>query len=270
MGGLREARKNQSRAESRLDLAGAQARKGYAAAIKSYTTAMDEFRATGGSIASDYAAGAADAADAAGAAAGNFEATVEEYQPYMDLGKASTSAMEKLFVDPSSALSDPFYQAREKRQLDAVQTSAAARGKLFGGQTLLELMKTGGEFASAEWDKAAARYATGANIGLAGTAGYAGIKEKAAGMRLDAARMQLDAAKGSATVRSATQAGLADMQSNLAEMKIGKGNAAARMYENKAQLDAARSQFGAGMFSSWFGGSGPFGSATGASMKGGS
>jgi hypothetical protein len=190
MAGLKNARRFGQQVEKNLDLASQELEGGYNNAINTYSDVPDN------------------------------------YKPYMDLGKTSASAMEKLFSDPSKVTEDPFYKEREKRQLDAVQNSAAAKGGMFGGAVLEQLMKTGGEFASAEFDKATARYSTGVQAGLAGTQGY-------------------DQSK-----------------SNLAEMEIGRGMAKARQFEGIASLKGAAAQSSMGMFTSWFGGSGPFGQMT--------
>lgn len=200
--------------EQRLDLAGQKAVEGYSAAIKGYSDVPETYKS--------LMAG-------------------EDYKPYMDLGKTSVSALEQLFGNPEGYLHDPSVNARLRTSLGAVETSAAARGRLFGGATLIELMKKGGEFASEELDKAAARYTGGAQLGL-------------------------NATGASYNTRLAATAGYDASKANLAEMEIGRGNAGSRQQENQAQWKASQANYQSGIFSSWFGGSGPFGSATGASM----
>lgn len=153
------------------------------------------------------------------AATAGYDKAIESYSPWSTAAATAGTALNKLYEDPSSVRSNPFYQERLNTELESVQNSAAAKGSLFGGNTLLELIKKGGEFASAEFDKSAQRYLAA---------------EPAA--------------------------------SNTAEMQIGKGLAKTREFDSLASLSGAESQFDAGMFSSWFGGSGPFGSATAGGM----
>lgn len=234
--------------QARLDIAsaGAEAKAGYTKAIEGYTSAIDAYGATGKDITAGYTKTATAAVDAYG------HSVNKAYAPYMALGEQSTAALRKLFSSPEGLTSDPFYQARKKESLDAVQNSAAAKGSLFGGNTLLELIKKGGEFASAEFDKATSRYATGAEIGLQASAGYESGKRAEASARYDIA-------KGTAGLETGFAGASAEMQANLAEMEIGKGLAGSRMFENQASFDATRYKSNFDFFSSWFSGSGPFG-----------
>lgn len=156
------------------------------------------------------------------------------YSSYRQLGEESVSAVRKLFGDPGSVKGLPGYQFRFEQGQGAIENVAGKKGQLFGGNTLRELVKYGQEFATAEYDNELKRRFAGVQVGLQGTQGY------------DASSL------------------------NLAELQAGRGQAAARQYEDEAKYIAGFEQAGRDMFGSWFGGSGPFGQATGASMgKGG-
>lgn len=166
-------------------------------------------------------------------AAAAYAPVREEYRPYMDVGKKAASTVMQLFGDPSSIKGLPGYQFRYEEGQRAVETGAAAKGKLFSGQTLRELVTYGQEYATAELDKAFDRGFKGIQMGMVATQGY------------DAASL------------------------NMADIYAGRGQARARQYEDESRYLAGFEQGGREMFGSWFGGSGPFGQATGASTKGG-
>ena len=124
--------------------------------------------------------------------------TPETYDPYRELGTQSLSRLMQLLSDPSSITSDPGYQFRKKQGEETIQTSAAARGKLFGGQTLLELVKFGSDYASTELDKSINRLLPGVQTGFAAT-------QAAGGARMDIADLQ--AGRGQAQARINTGLG---------------------------------------------------------------
>ena len=159
-----------------------------------------------------------------------YAGTPGSYDSYRQLGEESVSAVRKLFGDPGSVKGLPGYQFRFERGQEAVENVAGKKGQLFGGNTLLELVRYGQEFATAEYDNELKRRMAGAQMGLQATKG-------------------------------ADEANL-----NLAEIQAGRGQAAARQYEDESKYIAGFEQSGRDMFGSWFGGSGPFGQATGSSM----
>lgn len=156
-----------------------------------------------------------------------------EYQPYMDLGKESVSAVQKLFGDPGSVKGLPGYQFRLEQGQSAIENVAGAKGKLFSGNTLQELVRYGQDYASSEYDKELARRMGGVKVGLDAATGY------------DKASL------------------------NLSEIQAGRGQAGARQFEDESKYLAGFEQSGRDIFGSWFGGSGPFGKATSSSMGGG-
>ena len=150
----------------------------------------------------------------------------DKYQPYMDMGAESASAVQKLFGDPSSIKGLPSYKFRYEEGQKGVENIAGSKGKLFSGQTLQELVRYGQEFASNEYDKEIARRMPVISAGLTATKGY------------DEASF------------------------NLADLQAGKGQAFAQRYEDQAKYTWANMKYDAEMLSSWFSGSGPFGGAT--------
>ncbi len=159
-----------------------------------------------------------------------YAAAPGSYDSYRQLGTESVSAVQKLFGDPGSVKGLPGYKFRYETGQNAVETAAASKGKLFSGQTLQELVRYGQEFATAEYDNELKRRMSAVTIGLQANKGY------------DEASF------------------------NLAEIQAGRGQAAARQFEDEGKYLAGFEQSGRDMFGSWFGGSGPFGQATGASM----
>jgi hypothetical protein len=187
MAGLHRARAQRTHSENRLKKAGKAMQEGYDRAINTYS------------------------------------GVANEYKPYMDFGKEQIETAGAIFRGEKSIQDSPGYSYRFNEGQAAIENSAAAKGNLFGGRTLLELTKFGQEFASNELDKMVQR---STQVGMPATQAY-------------------DAAKA-----------------NEAEMQIGKSQAQAGTLENLAQISTAESKFGAGMFSSWFSGSGPFGQMT--------
>ena len=156
------------------------------------------------------------------------------YASYRQLGEESVSAVRKLFGDPGSVKGLPGYKFRFEEGQGAIENVAGKKGQLFGGNTLRELVRYGQEFATAEYDNELKRRFAGVQVGLQSTQGH------------DASSL------------------------NLAEIQAGRGQAAARQYEDESKYIAGFEQAGRDLFGSWFGGSGPFGQATGSSLgKGG-
>lgn len=162
-----------------------------------------------------------------------YAGTAATYDSYKQLGEESVSAVRSLFGDPGSVKGLPGYQFRMEQGQGAIENVAGKKGQLFGGNTLQELVRYGQEFATAEYDNELKRRFAGVQAGLEGTKGA------------DAANL------------------------NLAEIQAGRGQAAARQYEDESKYIAGLEQSGRDIFGSWFGGSGPFGQATSSSMGGG-
>lgn len=162
-----------------------------------------------------------------------FSGVRDEYLPYMELGRESVSAVQKLFGDPGSVAGLPGYKFRMEQGQNQIENVAGAKGKLFSGNTLQELVRYGQDYASAEYDKELARRMGGVKVGLEANKGYQ------------------------------------DASLTLAEIQAGRGQAAARQFEDESKYLAGYEQSGRDLFGSWFGGSGPFGQATGGAMGGG-
>ena len=155
-----------------------------------------------------------------------YQGVRDEYRPYMDIGRSAVS----LFENPSSITSNPGYQFRMNQGTQAIENSAAAKGGLFSGNTLLELTKFGQDYASAEYDKEVGRRM---QVGMFGVQGY------------DAASL------------------------NSADLLAGQGQAAAKTAEDKARLYGAKAQWAANFFDSWMSGDGVAGDLTKSSMGSG-
>lgn len=91
---------------------------------------------------------------------------VAALRPYTQTAAIALDKLRALQADPSSIKDMPGYQFRFQEQQRAVQQGSSAVGKLFSGQTLVELLRRGGEFASAELDKEYNRLGSIANLGL--------------------------------------------------------------------------------------------------------
>ena len=159
-----------------------------------------------------------------------YEGVKKEYEPYQQLGRESVSAVQKLFGDPGSVKGLPGYQFRFEQGQGAIENVAGKKGQLFGGNTLQELVRYGQEYATAEYDNELKR-------------------------RMGAAGMGLQATKG-----------FDESSATMADLYAGQGQTAAKRWETRSKYVAGHEQAGRENFNSWFGGSGPFGKASGMSM----
>jgi len=148
----------------------------------------------------------------------------------MEAGKESMSAVQKLFGDPSSITGLPGYKFMYEQGQKGVENIAGSKGKLFSGQTLQELTRYGQDYASNQYDKEINRRMGVAKLGMEATKGYD------------------------------------ESSLNLADIQAGRGQAQAKQFEDWGKYLAGFEQSGRDMFGSWFGGSGPFGQATGGAM----
>jgi hypothetical protein len=94
-----------------------------------------------------------------------YDKAEAELRPYLDFGKLQMTAVQRLFDDPSYIRNTPGYNFRYNEGASAVENSAAAKGSLFGGNTLLELTRYGQEFATNEYDKELGRLMGGVQVG---------------------------------------------------------------------------------------------------------
>lgn len=134
------------------------------------------------------------------------EGTDERYKPYMDFGAERLAAARRLFADPSSISSTSQYKFGMEQGTNAIQNSAASKGSLFGGRTLMELMKFGGDYASSQYSNVLQQEMQGAQFGFGATQAYQGIKQ------------------------------------DIADIQVGRGQSADRAAGSQANLDFAQGQ----------------------------
>ena len=103
------------------------------------------------------------------------------YTPYQEFGKEAMGSLRQLMADPSKIRERPGYLSRLKEGQRVVETGAAAKGKLFSGQTLKELTRFGQEFATSELDKEYTRLMGGVGVSMAGAQGVAALRGAQAG-----------------------------------------------------------------------------------------
>lgn len=93
--------------------------------------------------------------------------TRTDLQPYMDLGTAGASGLQRLLADPNSIADSAAYQWRVGQGLQGLDRSAAARGALFSGGHSADLIRFGqGEAAQEygnQWQRLAGLASTGQN-----------------------------------------------------------------------------------------------------------
>lgn len=113
-------------------------------------------------------------------------------RPGIKFGLEGMEAVRALFANPNSIKDTPGYAFRFNQGTDAVQNSAASKGKLFGGETLTELTKFGQEFASNEFDKEFNRRMLQVDVGQKATASsvalFHSLGEGLAGLRASEGR----------------------------------------------------------------------------------
>lgn len=134
--------------------------------------------------------------------------------PYMDFGKVGLSGYTGLLTDPSSITSNPGYRFRLDQGAQALERSAAAKGRLFSGATGKAMTEYGQEYATSEYDKALARHLAAVNVGADSTA------------RVDSAGMQ------TASGKSAVYNNLAQLAMQKAAGKSGVAQGQAGLYQN--------------------------------------
>lgn len=84
--------------------------------------------------------------------------TTQQYlDPFAAAGRTGTQGYLELLQDPSKVTQDPGYQFQLQEGQKALERSAAAKGSLLSGQTLVDITKYGQDYASTAYDQALRR-----------------------------------------------------------------------------------------------------------------
>jgi len=108
--------------------------------------------------------------------------------PYRKLGREGVAGVQELMTDPSSFQGSPGYMFRMEQGQQAMERSAAARGKMFSGSLLKELVGYGQGLASQEYGAEFQRRMGMAGMGQAAATGQAQASMTGAGMQAQAAQ----------------------------------------------------------------------------------
>lgn len=124
--------------------------------------------------------------------ASKFEELARGYDPYVATGRTSNDMLMRLLQDPSSVRSLPGYQFANEEGIQALDRSAASRGRLNSGRQSKDLLRFGTGLADQTYGSQLARLmgltqqgigATGAQIGTTaqGLSGQLGTRQTAYG-----------------------------------------------------------------------------------------
>jgi hypothetical protein len=98
--------------------------------------------------------------------AGKFQDMSEGYDPYVETGNAGNSALMRLLQDPNSVRSLPGYQFAQDEGIQALDRSAASRGRLNSGRQSKELLRFGTGLADSTYGNQLARLMSAGQYGM--------------------------------------------------------------------------------------------------------
>lgn len=98
--------------------------------------------------------------------AGKFEDLSQGYDPYVQTGNTGNAALMRLLEDPSSLRSLPGYQFAQEEGTQALDRSAAARGRLNSGRQSKDLMRFGTGLADSTYGNQLARLMSAGQYGM--------------------------------------------------------------------------------------------------------
>ncbi len=104
----------------------------------------------------------------------------DRFAPYIKAGKYGIEGARDLLKDPSSITKTPGYQFRLGEGRRTREQSAAARGSLFSGSTMEELIRYGQNFASEEYQNEFSRRMQLAGTGIQANTVVSNVGMKAA------------------------------------------------------------------------------------------
>ena len=92
--------------------------------------------------------------------------TKDTFDPYIEKGHSALNRWDNLLEDPSSITSDPGYEFGVTEGQQALERSAAGKGDLLSGQTLLDVNQWGQDYGQTYYDKSLSRNSDMARMGL--------------------------------------------------------------------------------------------------------
>lgn len=211
---------------------------------------------------------------------GKYNQVRSDNASYMALGEQGTAGYSGLLTDPSSIISNPGYQFRLNQGSQALDRSAAAKGKLFSGGAQAAQQQYGQDYASSEYDKELARYGTAIGYGqqaqsrvdtagMQTASGKSGVYNALAGLAMQRAAGKTGIATGQAAAYQNTGNVLAGLQNNMAtnEQQTGQNvtnywlKAFGKQQEDNSQTAQQQGQAYANQGNAWSQGIGGVGSA---------
>jgi hypothetical protein len=154
------------------------------------------------------------------------------YDPYVQTGLASNTALQRLLMDPSSVRSLPGYQFDQEEGIQALDRSAAARGMLNSGRASKDILRFSQGLADKTYGDQLARLmgvnqqglgATGAQVGTVGTGlqGQLGTRTTSYGGDMGAAGTIGQGDIAAANARATALSNLMNFGGNLAGKAMG-------------------------------------------------